>query len=43
VPPDFLRLWLVNWSLAWAFAFQAAMLAMPVVRRIVGWLTAEAR
>jgi hypothetical protein len=43
VPPDFLRLWLVNWSLAWAFAFPAAMLAMPVARRIVGWLTAEAR
>lgn len=43
VPPDFLRLWLRNWALAWSFAFPAAVMAIPVARRIVGWLTAETR
>ncbi|MBL6079730.1 DUF2798 domain-containing protein [Belnapia sp. T18] len=38
--PDFLLLWLVNWVLAWCFAFPAALLAIPLARRIVGWLTA---
>ncbi|WP_052214345.1 DUF2798 domain-containing protein [Belnapia sp. F-4-1] len=38
--PDFLLLWLANWVLAWCFAFPAALLAIPVARRIVGWLTA---
>lgn len=40
VPPGFLMLWLANWALAWAFAFPAAVAAIPVARRIVGWLTA---
>lgn len=43
VPAGFLRLWLVNWALAWLFAFPAAMLAIPIARRIVGWLTAVPR
>jgi hypothetical protein len=40
LPPGFLLLWLANWVLAWTFAFPAALLAIPVARRIVGWLTA---
>ena len=43
VPPGFLGLWLGNWALAWAFAFPAAVMAMPVARRIVGWLTTAPR
>lgn len=43
VPPRFLALWLMNWGLAWLFAFPAAMLAIPVARRIVGWLTMAPR
>jgi hypothetical protein len=39
MPPRFMSLWLVNWALAWMFAFPAAMLAIPVARRIVGWAT----
>ena len=39
MPPRFLTLWLLNWALAWTFAFPAAMLAIPVARRIVGWMT----
>ena len=39
----FLWLWLANWALAWLFAFPAAMLAIPMARRIVGWLTAAPR
>ena len=40
LPPGFLLLWLANWVLAWCFAFPAALLAIPLARRIVGWLTA---
>lgn len=43
LPPGFFRLWLVNWAVAWLFAFPAAMLAIPLSRRIVGWLTASRR
>jgi hypothetical protein len=42
-PPGFLRLWLLNWALAWSFAFPTAMLAIPIARRIVGWLTTAPR
>ncbi|SDB57824.1 DUF2798 domain-containing protein [Belnapia rosea] len=40
LPPDFLLRWLANWALAWIFAFPSALLAIPMARRIVGWLTA---
>ncbi|MDN3568279.1 DUF2798 domain-containing protein [Paeniroseomonas aquatica] len=40
MPAGFLLLWLANWGLAWLFAFPAAMLAIPLARRIVGWMTA---
>jgi hypothetical protein len=40
LPPAFLRLWLANWALAWLFAYPAALGAIPLSRRIVGWLTA---
>jgi hypothetical protein len=32
-------LWLHNWMLAWAFAFPAAVFALPLARRIVGRVT----
>ena len=43
VPAGFLVLWLANWALAWLFAFPAAMMAIPVARRITGWLVAAPR
>jgi len=33
--PDFARLWVQGWLLAWGVAFPCVVVVMPVVRRLV--------
>ncbi|MFN3615574.1 MAG: DUF2798 domain-containing protein [Rubrimonas sp.] len=38
---DFLMLWMQAWGASWAIAFPAVLIVAPVVRRLVGLLTAQ--
>ena len=39
VDQDFVGLWVGAWLTGWLFAFPAVMLAAPLARRVVAWLT----
>jgi hypothetical protein len=41
VDQDFVGLWVGAWLTGWLFAFPAVMLAAPLARKAVAWLTAQ--
>ncbi len=38
LPPDFLRRWMIAFSVAWPFATVAAFIAIPISRRATAWI-----
>lgn len=40
---DFVAQWMGNWRMGWAVAFPTVLLVAPIARKIVGFLTGQAR